>query len=48
MESKACTMCNIEEDIKKFYRKYSECNDCKIKRGLKQYHDDKKKISIQQ
>ena len=41
-------MCNIEKHIHSFYRKYSECKACNIKRGVKRYHDNKDKISIQQ
>ena len=48
MESKICTQCNIEKDINNFYKKYSECKDCKIKRGVKRYYDNKDKISTQQ
>ena len=31
-----------------FTKKYSECKACNIKRGVKRYHDNKDKISIQQ
>ena len=48
MESKICTQCNIEKDINNFYKKYSECEDCNIKPGVKRYYDDKDKISNQQ
>ena len=48
MESKICTQCNIEKDINNFYKKYSECKDCNIKRGVKRYYDNKDKISNQQ
>ena len=48
MESKICTQCNIEKHINNFYKKYSECEDCKIKRGVKRYFDNKDKITIQQ
>ena len=41
-------MCNIEKHINNFYKKYSECKDCNIKRGVKRYDDKKDKISIQQ
>ena len=43
MESKICTQCNIEKYINNFYKKYSECKDCNIKRGVKRYYDNKKK-----
>ena len=48
MESKSCTQCNIEKHINNFYKKYSECKDCNIKRGVKRYFDNKNKISMQQ
>ena len=48
MESKICTQCNIEKHINSFYKKYSECKDCNIKRGVKRYYDNKDKISMQQ
>ena len=48
MEIKTCTQCNIEKYINNFYKKYSECKDCNIKRGVKRYFDIKDKISIQQ
>ena len=47
MESKVCTRCNIEKSIENFYRKYSECKDCNIKRGVKRNYNNKDKISIQ-
>ena len=48
METKICTMCNIEKDINNFYKKYSECIDCNRARGLKRYYENKDKISNQQ
>ena len=48
MENKICTVCKIEKHINNFYRKYSECKDCNIKIGVKRYHNNKDKISIQQ
>ena len=48
MESKICTQCNIEKHINNFYKKYSECKDCNIKRGVKRHYDNKNKISMQQ
>ena len=48
MDNKICTQCNIEKDINNFYKKYSECKDCNIKRGVKRYYDNKDKISNQQ
>ena len=37
MDTKTCTMCNIEKHINNFYKKYSECKDCNRERGLEQY-----------
>ena len=48
MNSKTCTMCNIEEDINNFYKRYSECKDCNRTRGLKRYNENKHKISNDQ
>ena len=48
MENKTCTVCKIEKHINNFHRKYSECKDCNIKRGLNRYYDNKDKISFQQ
>ena len=48
MENKICTMCKIEKHINNFYRKYSECKTCNIKRGVKRYHNNKDIISNQQ
>ena len=48
MNLKTCTMCNIEKHIKNFYKKYSECKDCKRTRGLNCYSENKDKTSNQQ
>ena len=48
MENKICTVCKIEKHINNFYKKYSECKACNIKRGVKRYHNNKDKISNQQ
>ena len=48
MDNKTCTVCNTQKHINNVYKKYSECKDCKIKRGVKRYFDNKDKISIQQ
>ena len=48
MENKICTVCKTEKHINDFYKKYSECKACNIKRGVKRYHDNKDKISTQQ
>ena len=46
MDKKICTVCNIEKYINNFYKKYSECNDCNIKRGVKRYYDNKVKYQF--
>ena len=48
MEMKTFTVCIIEKHINNFYKKYSDCKDCYIKRGVKRYYDNKDKNSIQQ
>ena len=48
MDNKTCTVCKIEKHINNFYKRYSECKDCNIKRGVKRYFNNKDKISIQQ
>ena len=48
MDTKMCTICNIEKDINNFYKKYSECIACNRARGLKRYYENKDKISNQQ
>ena len=48
MDTKMCTLCNIEKHINNFYKKYSECRDCNRARGLKRYYENKDKISNQQ
>ena len=48
MDTKTCTMCNIEKNINNFYKKHSECIDCNRSRGLKRYYENKDKISNQQ
>ena len=48
MNTKMCTICNIEKDINNFYKKYSESSDCNRARGLKRYYENKDKISNQQ
>ena len=45
METKTCSMCKIEKHINNFYKKFSECEDCHRKRGLKRYYEKKDKIS---
>ena len=46
MDSKMCTICNIEKHTNNFYKKYTECIDCNRARGLKRYYENK--ISKQQ
>ena len=48
MQNKNCTVCNREKHANNFFKKYSECKDCNIKRGVKRYYDNKDEISIQQ
>ena len=48
MDTKICTICNIEKEINNFYKKYSECIDCNRARGLKRYYENKDIISNQQ
>ena len=48
MESKRCTIYNIEKHINNFYKRYSECRDCNRARGLKRDYEIKDKISNQQ
>ena len=48
MDTKTCTMCNIEKQIKNFYKNYTECKNCNRARCLKSYYENKHKISNQQ
>ena len=48
MDTKICSMCNIEKYLTNFYKKDSECRDCNRATGLKRYYENKDKISIQQ
>ena len=48
MDKKTCTVCNIEKHINSFYKRYSECKECTIRRSVNRYYDNKDKISIQQ
>ena len=48
MDNKICTVCNIEKQINKFYKKYSECKAYNIKRGVNRYYNNKDKILNQQ
>ena len=41
-------MCNIEKHINNFCKKYTECKDCNLTRGLERYYENKDKISNQQ
>ena len=40
-------MCNIEKHIDDFHKKYTERKDCKSKRGLKHYYENKDRRSNQ-
>ena len=46
MDTKTCSMCNIEKQINFFYQKNSECRDCNRARGLKRYYEKKIKYQI--
>ena len=48
MDTKTCTICNIEKHTNNFYKKYTECIDCNRARRLKRYYENKDKISNQQ
>ena len=48
MDTKMCTICNIEKHTNNFYKKYTECIDCNRARGLKRYYENKDRISNQQ
>ena len=48
MDTKICSMCNIEKHINNFYKNFTECIDCNRARGLKRYYENKDKISNQQ
>ena len=48
MDTKMCTICNIEKHTNNFYKKYTECIDCNRARGLKRFYENKDKISKQQ
>ena len=48
MDTKACSIRNIEKHINNFYIKYSESRGCNRARGLKRYYENKEKISNQQ
>ena len=48
MDTKMCSMCNIEKHINNFYKKYSECREWNRARGLKRYYENKDTISNQQ
>ena len=45
MNTKMCTICNIEKDINNFYKRYSDCRDCNRTRGLKRFYKNKEKKS---
>ena len=41
-------MGNVEEHINNFYKKYWNCKNCNINRGVKRCYDNKYRISNQQ
>ena len=43
MENKICTVCKIEKHINNFYKKYSECKACNIKRSTRRNYEKKRK-----
>ena len=48
MNSKVCSMCNIENNIREYDNKFTKSKNCICKRGIKRYCDNKDKMSIQQ
>ena len=44
MDKKTCTVCSTQKHIKNFNKRYSECIECNIRRGVKHYYDNKRKI----
>ena len=46
MDSKNCVICNTEKSIDDFYKKYTECKQCK-KRSMKRYYENEDKLSNQ-
>ena len=48
MDNKTCTVCRNEKQINNFYKKFSECKACNIKRGVKRYYNNNDKIPNQQ
>ena len=48
MDTKTCTMCNIDKHNKKLNKNYPECIDSNRARGLKRYYENKDEISNQQ
>ena len=48
MDTKTCSMCNIEKHINNFYENYTESKGCNLTRGLKRYYENKDRISSQQ
>ena len=47
METKICSVCNIEKSIDNFYNKYRECQPCNIKRSRRRYFENNDKRSNQ-
>ena len=47
MDSKVYIVCKIEKSIAKMYNKHRECKPCNIKRSMKDYYENKDKLSNQ-
>ena len=47
MESKVCSLCNIEEPLEDFPKKDTKCKNFNSMRILKRYYDNKDNISYQ-
>ena len=43
MEHKTCRMCHIEKHVNIFFKKHTECKNCKNIRSSKCYYENKDK-----